>query len=84
MHRPDSETLKVVLQEGIDDAINRQVLDDADRVFAGRMATKLNWALHRIQELEVRAAEDSWQLNPDRMGGQFTDQEIADARRERW
>lgn len=59
MQRPNPETLKTVLQEGIDDAINRQVLRDADHVFAGRMCTRLTWALHRIQELEVRAAEDS-------------------------
>jgi len=73
MRPSNPETLKTLLEEGIEDAIDRQVQNDADRVFAGRMAMRLTWSLHRIQELEARAAEDSWRANTDRMGGQFTD-----------
>jgi len=85
MQRPQNpETLKNILQEGIDDAIDRQVNNDADRVFAGRMATRLTWALHRIQELETRAVEDSWRGDVDRMSGAFTQEEIARSRDPGW
>jgi hypothetical protein len=36
----------------------------------------------RIEKLEERNSEMSWRLNPDRMGGQFTDGEIN--RRNEW
>jgi hypothetical protein len=53
MQMPNNETLKTLLDEGIEDAIDRQMKNDADRVFAGRMAARLNWALIRIRELEA-------------------------------
>jgi len=84
MQPQNPELLKTLLDEGIEDAVNRQMKNDADSVFAGRMAIRLNWALIRIRELEAQAIEDSWRANPDRMGGQFTDQEIEDAERENW
>jgi len=84
MQPQNPELLKTLLDEGIEDAVNRQMKNDADSVFAGRMAIRLNWALIRIRELEAQAIQDSWRANPDRMGGQFTDQEIADAERENW
>lgn len=34
-----------------------------------------------IEALEARAVEDSWAANPDRMGGQFTQDEIQEAQR---
>ena len=30
----------------------------------------------RVADLEAQATERSWQTNPDRSGGQFTDEEI--------
>jgi uncharacterized protein YlxW (UPF0749 family) len=36
----------------------------------------------RVADLEAQASERSWQTNPDRMGGQFTDEEIS--RRDTW
>jgi hypothetical protein len=36
----------------------------------------------RIEKLEERNSEMSWRLNPDRMGGQFTQEEIN--RRDEW
>ena len=33
-------------------------------------------ALLQIEELKKRNTEMGWRLNPDRMGGQFTEEEI--------
>jgi hypothetical protein len=35
----------------------------------------------KISQLEEAASEAGWRSNPDRMGGQFTDEEIARAGR---
>jgi hypothetical protein len=35
----------------------------------------------KISRLEDAVSDMGWQLNPDRMGGQFTDEEIARAER---
>lgn len=35
----------------------------------------------RVRELEKQVSDQSWIINPDRMGGQFTQQEIDDANR---
>ena len=37
---------------------------------------KLSMAEHRVRVLEQRSAEQSWRDNPDRSGGQFTQDEI--------
>lgn len=37
-----------------------------------------------VKNLREKAIEDSWKLYPDRIGGQFTDQEILDADRNMW
>lgn len=84
MQVPNNEQLKTLLEEGVGDAIDRQMNNDADRVFAGRMATRLNWALIRIRELEARAVEDSWRGEVDRMSGAFSADEIARARDPGW
>ena len=34
------------------------------------------WAAKEIKRYKDRIIEDSWTKNPDRMGGQFTDEEI--------
>ena len=35
----------------------------------------------KVSRLEAAVVDMGWQLNPDRMGGQFTDEEIARAER---
>ncbi len=35
----------------------------------------------RLRQANNRSLADSWRLNPDRSGGQFTQQEIDEARR---
>lgn len=88
--RPTNDKLMKILGEGLQDAVERQLKNDADRVFAGRMSVRLTWAMERIRELETeqyraqyRASEESWRSNPDRMGGQFTDEEVARFHRDR-
>lgn len=56
MKPTNTETLKTLLSEGVEDAHLRQLKGDADKVFAGRMAMRLRWALERIQELEAANA----------------------------
>ena len=82
--RPENSKLIKLLQEGVDDAIDRQIENDADRVFAGRMAAKLTWAKQRILELEAASSRSSWEGEVDRMGGCLPAQEIADSQREQW
>ena len=45
------------------------------------LTTKLHMAEHRVRVLERESAEQSWRDNPDRMGGQFTQDEIDNANR---
>lgn len=42
---------------------------------------ELNRILDDLVECEVKGIEQSWRLNPDRMGGQFTQDEIDNANR---
>ena len=42
---------------------------------------ELNRILDDLVECEVKGIEQSWRLNPDRMGGQFTQEEIDNANR---
>jgi hypothetical protein len=39
----------------------------------------LGMAEHKIRKLDNQLSDASWVTNPDRMGGAFTDQEIADS-----
>ena len=39
----------------------------------------LGMAEHKIRKLDNQLTDSSWVTNPDRMGGAFTDQEIADS-----
>jgi hypothetical protein len=84
MRPQNPETLKTLLQEGIDDAHHRQLKGDADEVFAGRMSMRLIWALERIRQLEAEAVNRSWEGDVDRQGGSFSDDEVVRSLRERW
>jgi hypothetical protein len=48
---------------------------------AARMIEKLSG---KLQRLEQKSIEDSWRRNPDRMGGQFTDEEVLETLRNKW
>lgn len=37
-----------------------------------------------LRRMKEKAIEDSWARSPDRMGGQFSDEEIYRGREERW
>jgi len=37
-----------------------------------------------LRRMKEKAIEDSWRHSPDRMGGQFSDEEIYRDREERW
>ena len=37
-----------------------------------------------LRRMKEKAIEDSWARSPDRMGGQFSDEEIYRSREERW
>lgn len=72
-------------QEDIEDAIRGDIKTDiyGDLYGVDRLA---EWFLYhieirdrRIKELEEKISNLSWEVNPDRMGGQFTDQEILDS-----
>lgn len=65
----------LVDDEGYEDELSK---------FANRMTVRLNTAIKRIQQLEKQAVEDSWRLNPDRMGGQFTQEELNRYNQDRW
>ena len=43
------------------------------------LKNKLGMAEHRVRVLERESVEQSWRDNPDRMGGQFTQDEIDNA-----
>jgi hypothetical protein len=47
------------------------------------LLTGLGYQVLTPQEVQQRV-DDSWRLNPDRSGGQFTDQEIAQGRDAHW
>lgn len=41
--------------------------------------TELDYLRRRVKELESKAFELSWKINPDRMGGSFSQDEIDSA-----
>lgn len=45
-----------------------------------RLQAKIRRLERRVRELENQRLVDSWTTNPDRSGGAYTAQEIADAR----
>jgi hypothetical protein len=80
--RPKNTSLIAVLSEGHNEAqkisVSHQVGDSKSiNMFAGRMVVRLYWAMERIKELEAAAIENSWRADPDRSGGQFTQDEVA-------
>jgi hypothetical protein len=55
-----------VIREGMNEAqdvaiMNKLREDETLRAFANRMVMRLNWAANRIEELEVRRAEDGFE-----------------------
>ena len=55
-----------------------------DRKFFDGMVAELMRLQDKVKEQEARITEYGWERNPDRMGGQFTDQEILDSYRNNW
>ncbi len=51
-------------------------LDEADGMFVLGLIIKIQELQKTIRKQNDRLVEDSWTRNPDRMGGQFTDEEI--------
>lgn len=51
-------------------------LDEADGMFVLGLLIKIQELQKTIRKQNDRLVEDSWTRNPDRMGGQFTDDEI--------
>ena len=56
-------------------------LDDADGMFVQRMINKIEELQRKIERQDKRRSDYGWESNPDRMGGQFTQDEIDEASR---
>jgi len=52
---------------------------DDNELFLNLVADMIGKREQKIRELEARISYDSWTNNPDRMGGQFTEEEIGRA-----
>ena len=69
----------------VDDLLDMAMrTNGADQQLLMSAAAELAHAHRQMVELQQQAVAHSWAVNPDRMGGQFTDQEIQDAERNRW
>ncbi len=64
--------------------IKMQLKTVDERRFLDQMTDLLEHLLEDNQKLRNAAVETSWKLNPDRMGGQFTEEEINHHRDDRW
>ena len=53
-------------------------LDDMTRE---QLIGQIMYLRNKVAQLENTVSDMGWRLNPDRMGGQFTDEEIARAER---
>lgn len=51
-------------------------LDESDGMFVLQMMHKIIELQNKIKRQDERLTEYSWTVNPDRMGGQFTQEEI--------
>jgi len=71
----EQELLSLAEGLGVDSEASQLVLEAIARIRSQE---------GRIIDLEAHNSDMSWRMNPDRMGGQFTDAEIAHARSERW
>lgn len=56
-------------------------LDDMTRE---QLIGEIMYLRSKVAQLEDTVSDMGWRLNPDRMGGQFTDEEIARAERGEW
>ena len=59
-------------------------LDEADGMIVLGLLNKIQELQKTIRKQNDRLVEDSWIRNPDRMGGQFTDDEIARSQNGGW
>jgi hypothetical protein len=53
----------------------------ADKEFVESLVTNIEFLRLVIEQQDKRLADYSWERSPDRMGGQFTQDEIDEARR---
>jgi hypothetical protein len=86
---PENDKLVEVLNHGaveaLDVALDNKIPDGETLFkFANRMTKRLTWAILRIEELEAQLPAPVANVYEDRMGGQFTDAEIADALTNNW
>ena len=56
----------------------------ADKEFVQGMVNEIERLQKKVKQQEERISEYSWTISPDRMGGQFSDEEIYRSREERW
>lgn len=59
-------------------------LNAKDGQFVHNMLIEIQRLQAKIKQQDERLTEYSWRVNPDRMGGQFSDEEIYRSREERW
>lgn len=64
--------------------IKMQLKTVEERKFLDQMTELMEHLLEDNQKLRDAAIETSWRLSPDRMGGQFSDEEVLDSYRNRW
>ena len=51
-------------------------LDEKDGMFVQGMVNEIERLQKKVKQQEERISEYSWTINPDRSGGQFSDEEI--------
>ena len=59
-------------------------LDEKDGMFIQGMVNEIERLQKKIREQDKRISDYSWERNPDRMGGQFTQEEIDRSRNGGW
>jgi hypothetical protein len=59
-------------------------LDESDGMFMQSLVNKIEELQRKIKQQDQRLTDYSWTVNPDRMGGQFTQEEIERSRNGGW
>lgn len=59
-------------------------LNDDEAILVQSMVNEIERLQKKVKQQDERLNEYSWTVNPDRMGGQFTDEEINRYRDGRW
>jgi hypothetical protein len=59
-------------------------LDESDGMFMQSLVNKIEELQRKIKQQDQRLTDYSWAVNPDRMGGQFTQEEIERSRNGGW